>query len=158
MAADRQARRWDGQLATNEVKEHFDTLMTDLELVTFGMTEQPAKYGMEGRLATAYADAHSTLANLYNLDLPQDTSKECAICYEAYSREDPAVQIRNVAGCNHVFGRRCLGLWIHAHNTCPTCRVELYTGATPEASLAISYAAEEEARRRQYSNANTYHS
>jgi hypothetical protein len=101
-------------LAAREVREHVDTLQTDSKLVTLGRMEKLGKNGTEGRLdilppATAYV--HFTLGNLRYLDLPQDTSEKCDICSDVYSKEDPAVQIRNVPGCNHVFGRKCLGLF-----------------------------------------------
>ncbi|KAF2832529.1 hypothetical protein CC86DRAFT_377682 [Ophiobolus disseminans] len=58
----------------------------------------------------------------------------CPICLDPYSA-DPymhashihcPVQIRNINGCTHVFGTKCLRTWLRGHNTCPMCRAELY--------------------------------
>jgi hypothetical protein len=38
--------------------------------------------------------------------------------------------------CGHVFGRRCLRIWMRLENTCPACRCELYPRAT-EAGTGI---------------------
>jgi hypothetical protein len=68
--------------------------------------------------------------------LPCDLAKNCEICWEDYSKNDPALQL---IGCKHIFGRRCLGLWVHDHNTCPKCRAKLYSGETPAESLATTW-------------------
>jgi hypothetical protein len=76
--------------------------------------------------------------------LPNDSphDQQCPICHIFYA--DPpsnyvhpqfpgntpeyACQIRNVAGCNHIFGRRCLERHIRGNlpwsHTCPLCRKE----------------------------------
>jgi hypothetical protein len=89
-------------------------------------------------LCPASSYAYFLLRHVRYLGLSEDVSKDCEICWDTYSKDDPAVQIPNLLGCNHVFGRKCLGLWLHNNNTCPKCRIELYSGPTPADSLKIS--------------------
>lgn len=49
----------------------------------------------------------------------------CPICYEGISEP-----IR--VACGHNFCVRCAITWFEDHNTCPTCRKELYVGEVPE--------------------------
>lgn len=37
--------------------------------------------------------------------------------------------------CNNVFGRTCLETWLEDANTCPLCRVELYSAAHPNLDI-----------------------
>ncbi|KAH7411956.1 hypothetical protein DE146DRAFT_751102 [Phaeosphaeria sp. MPI-PUGE-AT-0046c] len=49
----------------------------------------------------------------------------CDICLNPFRDNDPAVQILNISGCNHIFGHECISVWLAAHNTCPLCRAVL---------------------------------
>lgn len=57
----------------------------------------------------------------------------CDICLNTFTNNDPAVQILNISGCGHIFGRECILVWLAAHNSCPLCRAVLIqpTVSTP---------------------------
>jgi hypothetical protein len=55
----------------------------------------------------------------------------CCICLEDCHDDDYAVKVRNVSGCNHIFGYKCISMWLDTSNTCPMCRVELYRKPRP---------------------------
>jgi hypothetical protein len=61
----------------------------------------------------------------------KESIDECNVCFEVYHVDDLPVQIPNVSGCNHIFGRTCLALWLSDHNTCPICRTKLYKSSDP---------------------------
>jgi hypothetical protein len=56
----------------------------------------------------------------------KEIEDECIICLQVYHSDDLPVQVPNVSGCNHVFGRTCLALWLSDNDTCPICRAQLY--------------------------------
>jgi hypothetical protein len=69
----------------------------------------------------------------------KESKEECSICFEFYHIDDLPVQIPNVSGCNHIFGRTCLALWLSDRDTCPICRAKLYRSLdSPRMSRAYS--------------------
>jgi hypothetical protein len=77
-------------------------------------------------------------------ELPTD-EQSCPICHikygEAEGRTLPEAAVR-IAGCNHVFGRRCLQQHVHGgfaySKTCPQCRAKLFGPATADDLQAVS--------------------
>jgi hypothetical protein len=51
--------------------------------------------------------------------------ESCDICLHPFRNNDPAVKIRNISGCCHIFGRKCISVWLASNNTCPLCRAVL---------------------------------
>lgn len=47
----------------------------------------------------------------------EETNTECPICYEVIT-----AKTRDVTSCNHMFHKKCLSMWLAAHDTCPCCR------------------------------------
>lgn len=89
-----------------------------------------------------FLSRHTIALPVYSLPNDSPNDQQCPICNEFYvdpperyvhpdfpsGSSEYACQIRNVGGCKHVFGRRCLekhmrsgGPWSH---TCPLCRKE----------------------------------
>lgn len=57
---------------------------------------------------------------------------QCPICLELYTNHDYAVQVQNVSGCRHIYGRFCLGKWLENSNSCPMCRAKLFDLPPPK--------------------------
>jgi hypothetical protein len=89
-----------------------------------------------------FLSRHTLPLSVYSLPNRAPQDQQCSICHEFYG--DPptnyvhpdlppgtpeyACQVRNVGGCRHIFGRRCLERHIRGgtpwSNTCPICRKE----------------------------------
>ena len=48
---------------------------------------------------------------------------QCAVCQEEFREGDEAQELP----CRHLYHPPCLAPWLGAHNSCPTCRLELPT-------------------------------
>lgn len=92
---------------------------------------------MSDYLDPASSFAFFLLRHLRYLGASTEISEKCEICWEPYDEKLPVVQILNLSGCDHVFGRKCLGLWLQEHNTCPKCRLTLYSGLTPVEAIVM---------------------
>ncbi|KAF2748622.1 hypothetical protein M011DRAFT_457358 [Sporormia fimetaria CBS 119925] len=61
--------------------------------------------------------------------IPDTLKDDCPICREPYRSSTsnlPDNETAVMAPCGHVFGGRCISLWLEDNPTCPTCRRELY--------------------------------
>jgi hypothetical protein len=81
-------------------------------------------------------------SNLAELPTDEQSRPICHIKYgEAEGRTLPEAAVR-IAGCNHVFGRRCLQQHIHGgfaySKTWPQCRAKLFGTATADDLQAVS--------------------
>lgn len=67
---------------------------------------------------------------------------QCLICMEPYdSAHNEAHDASNGVlrmPCGHVFGGRCLGIWLEVNYTCPVCRAELPSNEPQEEMLQVS--------------------
>lgn len=54
-------------------------------------------------------------------DLPDDLTR-CPITLENFQKNQKIFKTK----CGHIFGKKAFLKWIKTHNTCPTCRIELY--------------------------------
>ncbi|XP_021654703.2 RING-H2 finger protein ATL11-like [Hevea brasiliensis] len=52
-------------------------------------------------------------------------SDECAICFEKFKEEDECRMF--LPSCIHIFHKVCIDLWLSKDNSCPLCRVELFS-------------------------------
>jgi hypothetical protein len=87
---------------------------------------------------------HTVPLPVYSLPNDSPNDQLCPICNEFYSdppinymhpdfpshADEYACQVRNIGGCKHVFGRRCLEKHIRSNapwsHTCPLCRKEWF--------------------------------
>lgn len=51
----------------------------------------------------------------------------CTVCHTEFEAEGQVVQLP----CEHCFHEECILPWLEMHNTCPICRAELPSEATP---------------------------
>lgn len=71
-----------------------------------------------------------------------DDSPNCSVCL---SPIDNTVNTKTTDRCQHTFHRECLDRWLETHNTCPECRVVLFSvhdlpvppGREPEEYLCV---------------------
>jgi len=52
------------------------------------------------------------------------SAPECCICLETYQPGD-IICTSKKDGCDHVFHQHCIEAWLHRHDACPLCRVDL---------------------------------
>jgi len=71
--------------------------------------------------------SESAVKNLKEVEVVDEKhslhGKDCAVCQDAFSQGDKALQLP----CEHFFHGDCVRPWLKDHNTCPTCRYELQT-------------------------------
>ena len=47
---------------------------------------------------------------------------ECVVCFEPFAESDKSLKVVTPWRCNHAFHEACVGPWVLANNSCPTCR------------------------------------
>jgi len=69
---------------------------------------------------------HTNTNDRYEEDDPTimliDTNN-CSICLDTISESD----LQRTEQCQHTFHRQCINRWLETHNTCPECRVVLFS-------------------------------
>lgn len=98
---------------------------------------------LRGAITTKMVASKSTLEMLQTVnveDLPAE-ERVCVICYNDYGTKSPEgfkeVPLR-LPGCGHVFGDRCIKVWLDDSDICPYCRDQL--PAEPKRSIGSSRA------------------
>lgn len=64
-------------------------------------------------------------------------STACSICLNEYESTDQ-VSTSKKDGCDHMFHKECLEVWLSKHSSCPYCRMELLPAVVPPVSSASS--------------------
>ncbi len=50
-----------------------------------------------------------------------ERATECSICQEGFAEGEEVLKL----ACRHLYHAHCVTEWLHAHNTCPLCRLQL---------------------------------
>ena len=71
--------------------------------------------------------------NIIISNIPWDSDDKCAICLDSITDEHSVI----VEKCKHYFHKVCLQKWLSSNNTCPVCRLIIFSNIY-EAKLELS--------------------
>ncbi|CAJ1952845.1 unnamed protein product [Cylindrotheca closterium] len=85
--------------------------------------QQQQQPPQEQESAWSLAGATNLISSWTNAALAP-SAPECCICLENYQPGDKICTAKS-DGCDHVFHQQCIEAWLHRHDACPLCRVDL---------------------------------
>lgn len=96
-----------------------------MDLLCFTHSPRPNQEAFTNDMARLPGKKKFLATGLFDLVAidPSSSTTNCPICLEPIATTRRSII---TASCQHAFHEHCLKHWLEMHNTCPTCRRELY--------------------------------